>query len=113
MCAHCAAAGYRRAGWGDNCGDDAAGDHTDVAQGWLSVEHGHSVALRVDDVLDTLVHVCSSRFAVDARHKRGVVAVSTWRMEATTERHSCAAANRDGRLQYWCTSQAQYMFRHV
>src|SRR4051812_40258212 len=39
----------------------------------LSVEHRHTVAPRVDDVLDTLVHLCASRFAVDTRHQQGVV----------------------------------------
>ena len=39
----------------------------------LSVEHRNTVAPRVDDVLDTLVHVCASRFAVDPRHEQGVV----------------------------------------
>src|SRR3954468_4424545 len=39
----------------------------------LSVEHRHTVAPRVDDVLDTLLHLCASRFAVDTRHQQGVV----------------------------------------
>jgi hypothetical protein len=40
---------------------------------WLSVEHRNTVAPRVDDVLDTLMHLCASRFAVDTRHQQGVI----------------------------------------
>src|SRR5258705_12605002 len=39
----------------------------------LSVEHRNTVAPRVDDVLDALVHLCSSRLAVDTRHEQCVV----------------------------------------
>jgi hypothetical protein len=39
----------------------------------LFVEHYNTVAPRADDVLDTLVHLCSSRFAIDTRHKQYVV----------------------------------------
>ena len=39
----------------------------------LSVEHRNTVTPRVDDVLETLVHLCSTRFAVDTRHQQGVV----------------------------------------
>src|SRR6478609_283328 len=39
----------------------------------LFVEHRNTVAPRVDDVLDTLVHLCASRFAVATRHEQDVV----------------------------------------
>jgi hypothetical protein len=39
----------------------------------LSVEHRNTVAPRVEYVLDTLMHLCASRFAVDTRHEQGVV----------------------------------------
>src|SRR5258705_13533357 len=39
----------------------------------LSIEHRNTVAPRVDDVLDALVHLCSSRLAVDTRHEQCVV----------------------------------------
>src|SRR5262245_59315176 len=39
----------------------------------LSVEHCNTVAPRIDHVLDALVHLCPSRFAVDTRHEQGVV----------------------------------------
>src|SRR3954454_7555031 len=39
----------------------------------LSVEQRDPVAPRVDDVFDTLMHLCASRFAVDTRHEQGIV----------------------------------------
>ena len=42
-------------------------------QAALFVEHRNTVAPGIDDILDTLVHLCSSRFAVDTRHEQLVV----------------------------------------